>query len=123
LVLSWFYHPVGLVNEGFKVGITIGGERIIGIAAPCNALEIYVLYLAFLICFPAGNRRRLIFAAIGVPTIYWINVVRCALMAWINIGHRNWFEISHHYVFTTLVYLIVFGLWVLFTRKELSHEV
>ena len=113
-----------VVTEGtvFKVNILFHGQKIIGIADPCNALEVYILYLAFLVCFPARNMRRIFYCLIGVPTIYIVNVLRCVLMTFINLKYPSWSEISHHYIFTTIVYLIVFALWVSFTKQPLLRE-
>ena len=121
-VLGWLYRNVTVTPDAFKATISIAGERIIGIAAPCNALEIYVLYIAFLFCFPSGFGRRFLFTAIGIPLIYIANILRCVIITWMSISHKNWVDISHHYVFTTIVYLLVFWLWMLFTKKGLTNE-
>ena len=102
--------------------ITLYGKKILGIADPCNALEIYVLYVAFLFCYPAPDKRRLIFVLAGVPLIFMLNVVRCSLLLWLNLKHRGWFNISHHYIFNTVVYLLVFYLWIQFSKKTTAHD-
>ncbi len=121
-VLSWFFKGVASEPFGYKMVISIANSYVIGIAAPCNALEIYVLYVAFLFCFPANLRRRLLFILTGIPTIFWANIFRCVLIAMLNIYHSGWVDFSHHYLFTTLVYLLVFGLWVLFTKGGFKNE-
>ena len=120
--LAIFYPDAQALLSPFKALITIHGQKVIGIADPCNALEIFVLYISFLFCFPANNKRRIIYTAIGVPAIFCINIIRCAAITWLNIEHRGWVDVSHHYIFTTLVYLMVFYLWVLFSKGGLSNE-
>lgn len=121
-VLSLFYNhitPVYIIaNERKDALILMDGRKIVGIADPCNALDIYVLYIAFLLCFPGTARRRLIFMAWGLPAIYAFNIIRSAIITWMNVAHNGWADFSHHYVFTTLMYLLVFYAWVLYTKKE-----
>jgi exosortase/archaeosortase family protein len=121
-ILSIFYPGTSVLLNYFKAIILINGEKVIGIADVCNALEIFVLYIAFLICYPSQNKRRIKFLLIGIPCIYAANIIRCSVIAWLNIEHRGWVEISHHYIFNTLVYCLVFYLWVLFSKGGLNNE-
>jgi exosortase/archaeosortase family protein len=116
--LAPFFPDAHAVDEGYKTAIVIHGQRAVGIADPCNALEIFVLYLAFLLCYPSTPGRRLAFAAVGLPTIFIANILRCMAITTINMYRPDWVDVSHHYIFTTLVYLLVFYLWMLFTGKS-----
>lgn len=102
--------------------VTVNGRRKLSILDSCNALDIYVLYISFLFCFPGTWKRRLIFIAIGVPYILLLNTVRCAAIAWLNMNHPELVAVTHHYLFTGLVYILVFYLWVLYSKKLLSYE-
>ena len=119
--VSVFYPGAySLLHKG-KMLIVINGRKALGISDPCNALEIYVLYIAFLFCYPAKNKRRFIFLLAGLPAIFLLNVVRCCMLTWLNMEHRGWFDISHHYIFTTAMYLFVFYLWQLFSKKNINN--
>jgi exosortase family protein XrtF len=124
-LMSVFYNNVQALyahqNATRAAIITIDGRGVLGILDPCNALDIIVLYIAFLFCFPGSVRRRLVFALIGLPYIYVFNTIRCALIGWLNIAHRGWVDISHHYLFTAAIYMAVFYLWVLYTKKAGSN--
>jgi len=120
-IVSLFYHHVDTILNLKKVILLIDGAKIIGIADPCNALEIFVLYIAFLFCYPASYKLRLTFTAIGIPVIFVANIVRCCLLVWLNISHKGWVDISHHYIFTTVVYLMVFYLWMLFSQRARTY--
>ncbi len=119
--LSVFYPDTHTADEGYKTAIIIAGQRAVGIADPCNALEIFVLYWAFLICYPSDNAKKIRFAAIGTPLIFFANILRCMAITVINLYEKSWLDISHHYIFTTGVYFLVFYLWVRFTNKPLEH--
>ncbi len=116
-VVAFYIHNIDLRFAAIR----INGKVAIAIADPCNALEIYVLYVAFLFCFPGNLKRRLAFIMLGLPIIYIINTIRCVLIAWLNLYHPAWSDFSHHYVFTTAVYLIVFYIWVLYSKKGIGN--
>lgn len=97
--------------------IFIRGLRWVSIADPCNGLDLFVLYTGFLFCFPATGRRRAIFLALGLPAIFAANILRCVVMAWIALYHHSWIDISHHYIFTTVMYVFIFYVWVLYAKK------
>ena len=124
--LSWFYPDVDMLhvidprNDQLAI-IHRHKKAIIGIGDPCNALEIFVLYWAFLLCFPGNVKRKWVFFAAGTAVIFVVNVWRCVALAWLKMYHRSWVDISHHYIFTIIVYLIVFYMWVLFSKAEKGY--
>jgi exosortase family protein XrtF len=124
-LLSVFYDNVGTIythnNATRSAIITVNGHGVLGILDPCNALDIIVLYISFLFCFPGTMSRRIMFIIIGLPYIYFINTIRCALIAWLNMAHKGWVDISHHYIFTASVYLLVFYLWTIYTKKDTAN--
>jgi len=102
--------------------ILLNGRKIVGVADPCNALELMVLYLGFLIAFPTSIQRVLSFAAIGITAIYLSNCIRLAALAFMNMHRMSAVDMAHHYVFKLIVYALIFGLWVLFTKKQMKHD-
>ena len=118
MVPIYIHHAVYIHHAERDAFIYKNGYRVVAIGDPCNALEIFVLYIAFLFCFPGTAKRRLAFLAVGLPCIHIFNAIRIALISWMNISHPGWVDISHHYIFTTVMYLLVFGAWVLYTRKD-----
>ena len=100
----------------------LNGRKIVGVADPCNALELYVLYLGFLFSFPASLKRVLLFSIVGIVVIYSANIIRLAALASMNIHRIKAIDMAHHYVFKLIVYGLIFGLWVLFTKKQIHYE-
>jgi len=101
------------------------GRKIVGVADACNALELYVLYIGFLFAFPMDGKkikRIILFLLSGVLLIYIANIIRLAALASMNMHRMNAVDMAHHYVFKMIVYALIFGLWVLFTKKKLNHE-
>ena len=93
------------------------GRTIVGIADACNALELYILYMGFLIAFPGSLKRRLLFSMIGLTAIYICNILRLAALSVMNMQRISAMDMAHHYFFKLIVYAIIFGLWMAFARK------
>ncbi|MBS1736259.1 MAG: archaeosortase/exosortase family protein [Bacteroidetes bacterium] len=115
-------HRVGvdkLTGEETTSDIILKDNRkIIGIADACNGLELYILYISFLFCFPAGIIKTLIYVLAGSVIIYVANVLRCYFIALMNIDRFNLIEVAHHYVFKLIMYAVIFALWVLFLKLK-----
>jgi exosortase family protein XrtF len=91
--------------------------NIVSIEDGCNGLELFILYAGFIICMPALIRRKLIFIIGGIALIYWVNIIRCAWVAYIIIYYPQHADFAHHYVFTFIVYGFIIGLWLIFSKK------
>ncbi|MBS0635541.1 MAG: hypothetical protein JSR37_08780 [Verrucomicrobia bacterium] len=88
------------------------------IADACNALDLFVLYLGFLFCLPAGKTRMLVFGITGTATIFLLNILRLYALVLLAINKPAWLDIAHHYVFTLIVYSCIFAGWVYYARKN-----
>jgi len=99
------------------VDIYRNDQRTLRVADACNGLELMVLYLGFLICFPALLRKKLEFALAGLILIYFLNIIRCVALVEIFIHYNKYVDVSHHFVFTFIVYAFIFLLWYFFTKN------
>ena len=106
----------GGTESGEVVDIYRDGQNTLRVANACNGLEVMVLYLGFLLCYPGSTTRRLYFAAGGLGLIFLLNIIRCAALVGIYLHHRQLLDFSHHFAFTFIVYLVIFLLWYLYTR-------
>ena len=95
----------------------INGQRGIGIADPCNGLELYVLYIGFLFCLPQPKKKMLLYITGGLAVIFVLNILRCVALAWLNLHDYAVADFAHHYLFKMIVYGVIFYLWVLYSKK------
>lgn len=99
------------------------GRVVLIIADVCNALDLMVIYLSIIFLLPYYTlRRKISFAIGGVIIINIANIIRCTLLYWLYFFHNPMFELNHKYIFTMLLYLLIFYCWILFTRKGFKHE-
>lgn len=113
-ILRLFY--TNLASTGYN--ILMDGRLIITIAAPCNGLELMVLYLGFLFCIPTNWKRLLVFSLSGIIITILLNIARCSLLAVLYYHHHELADFMHHYLFKMMIYAVNFYLWVLYTRDS-----
>ena len=106
----------------FMMDIYRGNERTLRIANVCNGLELTVLYLGFLVCYPARARRKWAYALWGMLLIPAMNVIRCAFLVLIYWYKRVYLDFSHHFLFNFVIYVVIFLLWYRFAKKVTGHE-
>jgi len=111
----------GKVVDEFMMDIYHGEERTLRIANVCNGLELMVMYVGFLLCYPASSGRKWKFALPGILLICLMNILRCALLVLIYIYSRTILDFSHHFLFTFLIYAVIFLLWFRFAKKSFIH--
>lgn len=93
------------------------GKNVLFIADGCNGLELMVLFVGFIICFPSAILKKIVFIVFGVIVIDVFNVLRCSGLAFLKEHYHDYFDFSHHYVFKITLYAIIFLMWILFTKK------
>jgi exosortase/archaeosortase family protein len=86
-------------------------KPIVAVHHACNALELYVLYIGFLICVPTTLKRMLLFTVLGFFIISLSNVARIAGLSVLHSVSATWQTFNHKYLFKGIVYFIIFLLW------------
>lgn len=114
-----------MVEDGMNATIGsslvwLNAQPLISIADPCNGLNMYVLFLGFLVAFPGALSLKLRFGTIGLMALIAVNVGRCVALASLQIHHPTFTVFAHHYIFNVLTYAAVFGLWYWFTKKTMQ---
>ncbi len=88
----------------------------------CNGLDLIVIYWGLIFILPFYSfKRKMVFGISGAIAILLANVIRVTLLYWLYFYHRPMFELNHKYIFTLLLYLMIFYGWILFTRKGLAN--
>lgn len=97
--------------------IYFGQRNVVSIEDGCNALELFILYIGFIVCMPAAMSRKVLFVVAGTIMIYVVNVIRCAGITYIILYYPQHADFAHHYVFTFIVYGFIIALWLIFAKK------
>lgn len=109
-------------NTTYKGGpggqiIYIGNLWLLRVGHSCNGLILYAIFLGFIFIFPTSWKSKLGISLVGVAVIFSMNVVRIISLCLIYLYHPSFFEISHHFIFTAILYGIIFLLWMFWINK------
>ena len=108
------------VKDNFEaVGnrIFCNGTRLLRVGDECSGLVLFVLFSGFIICYPGSWKHKLWFIPLGVLLIFFINLLRMAILS-INFKYfHSSFAFNHHVTFTYTVYLFIFLLWIVWVNK------
>jgi exosortase/archaeosortase family protein len=113
-ILSFFYDSITYENNI----LIVDGVQCVSIAPQCNGLELIVLYIGFLLCFPINWKRFSLFALGGIIGIYILNILRCSALAVMMYNDHPMANFAHHYAFKMVVYAFVFAGWIFYTKKN-----
>ena len=94
-----------------KAIVYMDGEPAVLVADGCNGLELFALFVGFIICFPGPGLPKLIFSTVGTMILFLINIIREITLAFNYLYFRSSFNFNHHYTYAIVVYAIVFMIW------------
>jgi len=84
----------------------------------CNGLILMAFFVIFIIAYPGPILKKLWYIPFGIAVVYTINVIRCMVLA-VNVMSmsKEAFDFNHKYLYSTLLYICIFGLWMLWANK------
>jgi exosortase family protein XrtF len=108
----------GLGFEPLASGRSLRLPGVVGVhvADGCNGLTTIGLFIGFVVAYPGKMIRRLLFIPLGILAIYATNVLRVIAMV---LAQKYWpaaFDPLHGFGLTTIFYVVVFALWVVWAN-------
>jgi exosortase family protein XrtF len=94
----------------------LAGAPGIKVVDGCNGLSVLGLFVGFVVAYPGSVARRMWFIPLGVLVIYVVNVGRLVTLAATQVHWPAGFDFLHDQAITTFLYVVVFGLWVVWVR-------
>jgi exosortase/archaeosortase family protein len=101
-------------SEGSREGIIIKVADSPGVAVGpgCVAMGIMYAFIALIVSYHGSWKSKLWFVPFGLFCIHMFNVARVLALAYISYFNNFIVDFNHKYVFNTLLYVLVFLLWV-----------
>ena len=96
--------------------VTIAGNNGIEMVDGCTGIPAIGLFLGFIWAYPGQNRSRVYFSLMGIATIYLVNILRITTLMLMQEWAPQFFDFTHDYSTTTIFYLVIFFLWMLWVR-------
>ena len=116
--ISWW-----IVKNSTSDILIQNGKTVFLIDDICNALDLILIYLGMIILLPNSLKRKLVFSIVGVIALIMADTVRVSCLFWISMKYHSFFNLSHHYVFTILMYILIMAGWLLFIKNYKKHEI
>jgi exosortase family protein XrtF len=96
--------------------IVYQGKGIVSVYEGCNGINVAIIFLSFLIAFGPLNRSLAWFLPIGLIAIHLANLGRIIGLFFVVIYMPGAVYFSHKYLFTAVIYAVVFALWLVWLR-------
>lgn len=123
--ITQFIYPTHAVTLSYHTTapmILVDGQYNLKILDGCNALELYVFYVGFIVCFGGSLKTSLKFIFAGLLGIFVINLIRCVALSVLSYNHFRYIDGVHHYAFTIVVYIFILTLWLCFFKAGLKEN-
>lgn len=123
-VLDLFHDKINTVPDATEpnIHLQLNGKNVVSVFEGCNSVNVMIVYIAFIVAFKGSLRATVKFSLIGLLFVYFINLLRVALLfevAWFYPQHLYFF---HKYLFTAVIYLIVFIIWFQWINRVKSEK-
>lgn len=83
----------------------------------CNALNVIILFVSFVIAFTGKWGHTILFLIFGTALIHIMNIFRIALLTVVLYHFPAQGAIFHDIIFPLIIYGFVFILWIIWVRK------
>ncbi len=104
-----------------NASLMLDGNVVVNVYEGCNAINVSILFIAFLFAYKGSFTRTLMFSIIGLISIYLFNLLRVSGLFLVALYFPDHLYLMHKFVFTGVMYAFVFGLWFIWVTK-LNHK-
>ena len=118
-LLSVIDSPVMAIESVTTRACSLAGQHgvVLSVYEGCNGLNVMILFVSFLIAYRGPMKSFLWFSLIGVIIIHVVNLTRVVLLYYVALLYPSYMYFTHKYLFTAIIYVVVFGLWYLWVSK------
>ncbi|MFZ5973674.1 MAG: exosortase family protein XrtF [Bacteroidota bacterium] len=120
---SWLLNRFGeattVQNHFTRPTVSIIAEEtvVLSVFEGCNGVNVAIVFVSFLAAFGGRVRAMAWFLPGGLLIIHFFNIARVTLLYAVARYHYHYFYYVHKYLFTALLYIVVFALWWIWIEK------
>ena len=104
-------------TEVFFNEISIVGEKSILINSGCNILQVFGIYVSFVLGYPNHILKKLKYSLIGFLLLFLMNVFRISIFTLVTAYIPEFWPIIHKYSTFIIFYPVILYLWLLLIKK------
>ena len=105
------------IDASKNVSIRNGYRTVINVFEGCNGINVMIVFISFLVAFRGKLKATILFALMGFFIIYLMNIARVSLLYAVEIYWPRYLYLFHKYLFTGMIYAVVFALWYLWVKQ------
>ena len=93
-----------------------GANDAIEIVYDCLAINLFFVFMVFIIAYPGKLKTKLWYIPFGIVVIFILNSMRMAALTLIVAKNPHLMDLFHHFIFQGLIYVFIFLMWWYFTK-------
>jgi exosortase/archaeosortase family protein len=105
-----------------KMWVT-GSNNAVEIVYDCLGVNLFFVFLIFIIAYPGSNKVRLWFIPMGIVVIFLLNAMRMAILTRVVANNPEMMNFLHNFVFQGFIYISIFAMWFWFTKTTDKKKV
>lgn len=111
--------PVEIVDHKTKPNtlVVYNNSPVLSVYEGCNGVNTIIIFISFLIAFGPLTKKLLWFIPLGVVLIHLTNLARITLLFYVARYQPDYMYFTHKYLFTAILYAVIFLLWVWWVNK------
>lgn len=99
-----------------------GASEAIVVVYDCLGVNLFFVFLIFMIAYPGNIKTKLWFIPFGFVVIFILNAMRMAALAKVVDCCPSRMDLFHHFIFQGIIYLAIFTLWWWFTSIGITKK-
>lgn len=107
-----------IVNYPLRKMWLNGSSQAVEIVYDCLGVNLFFVFLIFLIAYPGKLNTKAWFIPMGLLIIFLLNSLRMAALTVVVDCCYHRMDLLHHFVFQGIIYLAIFGMWVWFSNLK-----
>lgn len=122
---AWLARACGAVLRLLGVEVATHGTLLdtsgpsVKIVRSCDGLNAMAILASGIAAFPVGWRARVAGLALGLPIVFFVNIVRIVVLVVIGLWSYRLFEVVHVYVFQAFIIAVAVGWFIYWARASL----
>ena len=120
-VTGFFLKPLGMTTRVSSTIVSLPNFSV-EVVGECTGLYEMLIFLAAMIAYPAGWKKKLVGAGLGIPFLYAVNIVRMIFIMVVGNWSPKTFDFMHLYFWQVAMILIIVSAWVLWIEKVVHYE-
>jgi exosortase family protein XrtF len=117
-ILSFVGWPVATYNHAnhATTSMIFKGKVVLSVYEGCNAINTMIIFITFVVAFGPFIKKMIFFVFTGLVIIYLVNLARILFLFFVTQYFPNFMYFTHKYLFTAILYVVIFILWIAWVR-------